>query len=210
MLTLDSLVEISKNNNNIWLISTSFILISKPLKHNTTKTKDSTWRFAHEEKPWFTASVLLVLSITPISTQKIWDNTPTYSIDLEKPHSHPGMCVHLICAGHEDVTPAFLLQAEKHYNIKPSTLWEKKNSDVMWFTHFRSFPMCPWGEDVDGIFDGMEYSHWWSKASSHRKAQPIVVYHFIWQEILLKHLLATNKLTEQVLIAVLWNSVKQD
>ncbi len=126
MLTLDSLVEISKKYIYIWLISTSFILISKPLKHNTTKTKDSTWRFAHEEKPWFTASVLLVLSITPISTQKIWDNNPTYSIDLEKTHSHPGMCVHLICAGHGDITPAYLLQAEKHYNIKPSSLWEKK------------------------------------------------------------------------------------
>lgn len=60
----------------------------------------------------------------PNLNTKIWYNNPTHSIDLEKKLSHPSMCVHLICSGHVDITPAFLLQAEKHYNIKPSSLWE--------------------------------------------------------------------------------------
>lgn len=102
------------------------------------------------------------------------------------------MCVHLIYAGHEDITPALLLQAEKHYNIKPSSLWENYFWCYVVYT-FQIISYVPLGEDADGIFDSMEYSY-----QSDQRAPVTEKHNLLWFTIVYVRKYDSNKFSLQI------------
>jgi len=89
------------------------------------------------------------------------DINPTKSIDLENPLSHSGLCFHSICAGH-NLKGSWTDSRQRNTTALSQAAFEHKlyvAYDVMWFTHFRSFPMSACGgRMLIANCDGLENS----------------------------------------------------
>lgn len=88
---------------------------------------------------------LVSLIYNPNLNTRIWDNNPSQSIDLEKKNWVILACVSISFMQGMRILHWHFCSRQRNTTTVSQAACEKIISDVMWFTHFRSFPMCPWG-----------------------------------------------------------------